>query len=260
MNGERRLPFFTAVNIDGSSVITINRDTGKVTKGPEGMDSEGEEGAEGGREKWYYDDRIDESEISEDKLYKDHPKMSKFHRGHLVKRTDPSWGTEDKAFKGQADTFHFTNCAPQHQKFNPITSRWAGVENWITKTSNDDDIRVSVFSGPVFSESDPKVDYLRIPKAFWKVIAWQEEGELKATAILADQSDLIKYLSRSEGMESFEELPDKLPEDYQVTIKEIERLTELSFGDLSDFDILSGAESMDDGRRKLKSFTDIKRR
>lgn len=60
-------------------------------------------------------------------------------------------------------------------------------------------------------------------------------------------------------MESFDEFPDKLPEDYQVTIKEIERLTQLDFGDLSDFDILSGAESINGGPRKLKSFSDIKR-
>lgn len=173
MNAERRLAFFTAVNIDGASVITIKRDTGEVTRGPEAIGNFGaENGAEGGREKWYDDDRIANSEISEDKIYKDNPKMKKFQRGHLVKRTDPSWGTELKAFKGQSDTFHFTNCSPQHEKFNPITSRWTGVENWITKTSNDDDIKVTVFSGPVFSSSDPRVDYLKIPKAFWKVIAW----------------------------------------------------------------------------------------
>jgi endonuclease G len=132
MNAKRKLAFFTAVNIDGGSVVKINRTTGKVTRGPEAIESELSEG----REKWFDDPRIDDREVCHDDLYKDVPQMKQFQRGHLVKRTDPSWGTEAKALKGQADTFHFSNCSPQHAKFNPNTSRWAGLENWITDTGS----------------------------------------------------------------------------------------------------------------------------
>ncbi|WP_153799681.1 DNA/RNA non-specific endonuclease [Foetidibacter luteolus] len=244
MNGKRRMAFFTAVNIDGASVISIKRETGQVTRGPESVGAESAEA----RETWYDDNRIDDSEISEDNIYRDKLKM--FQRGHLVKRTDPSWGTESKAFKGQSDTFHFTNCSPQHKDFNPKTTRWAGVENWITKTSNDADIRVSVFSGPVFTPDDPHLGYLQIPKAYWKVVAWMEEGELFSTAIIADQSDLIKNIGEEAiGSESlFDDIPAQLPEDYHVTIAEVESKTGLDFGILKDYDILGtgSAEALHD--------------
>jgi endonuclease G len=146
-----------------------------------------------------------------------------------------------------------------------MTSRWAGVENWITKTSNDADIRVSVFSGPVFSDEDPTVDYLKIPKAFWKIVAWIEEGELMSTAILADQGDLVNTLLEPPGRESlFGDLPDKLPEDYHVTVSEIERLTGLDFGPLKRHDILSRTSSEAKGSavvpKRIYSFKDIMKR
>jgi endonuclease G len=30
-----------------------------------------------------------------------------FDRGHLTRRVDPSWGTEQEALRADADTFHF---------------------------------------------------------------------------------------------------------------------------------------------------------
>jgi endonuclease G len=250
MHAKRRLAFYTAVNIDGGSVVTINRKTGKVTGGPESAEA---------REKWYDDDRIDPEEVCEDNLYKDEPQMKFFQRGHLVKRTDPSWGTEAKAFKGQADTFHFTNCSPQHFKFNPIKTKWAGLEDWISNTSDDDNIRVTVFSGPVFANSDPKISYLQIPKAFWKVIAWVEDGALRATGVIADQSKLLQESGigggESLGKESLDELPDNLPVEYHCSIKFLEKKTGLDFGDLSDVDTFKKGESV--GGEEIKRVTEF---
>lgn len=150
MNGARRLPFSTAVNIDGASVVKINRKTGKVTS----VEVPDDEGAEA-YEKWFDDPRVDANECSNQSLYDD-PTLTQFQRGHLVKRTDPSWGTASRALRAHADTFHFTNCAPQHELFNPNKTRWAGVEDWITKESDDEDMRVTVFSGPVLRDNDPQ--------------------------------------------------------------------------------------------------------
>lgn len=263
MNKDRRLAFFTAVNIDGSSVVKINRDTGKVTRGPEALSDEGAEG----REKWYEDKRILDDEVCEDGLYTEYDEMKVFHRGHLVKRTDPSWGTEARAIKGQADTFHFLNCAPQHFKFNPVKTKWAGVEDWITSTSDDENTRVSVFSGPVFTDDDPEGGYIQIPKSFWKIVVWSEDGTLRATAIIADQSKLLQQsgfdiVGTPPGAESLDRLPDNLPAEYHCSVAYLEELTGLGFSDLAEFDTFaaSGAENMGGNNRisALKTYGQLK--
>lgn len=255
-NGARRLAFFTAGNVDGASVVNINRTTGKVTRVESFDDSEGFEASE----RWFDDARIDPAQITSQKLYSSDDFRGFFQRGHLVKRTDPSWGTEQKARRGQADTFHFTNCAPQHKGFNPVKSRWAGVEDWITDGSDDDDLRVTVFTGPVFRDDDPTFDTIQVPKEFWKVVVRVEEDELLATAILADQSDLLEQqeaFRESAGAEDLPDFPDKLPDEYQVTIAEIEELTGLDFGPLRDHDTFAGGSEGLASRRKLESFQDI---
>ncbi|WP_080055305.1 DNA/RNA non-specific endonuclease [Spirosoma aerolatum] len=224
MNKKRRLPFFTAVNIDGGSVVQINRQTGAITRNES-------EGLEEARETWYDDPRIDPKETTQDTLYRT-ADFRIFQRGHLVKRTDPSWGGAERAFKGQSDTFHFTNCSPQHEKFNPINTRWAGVEDWITRVSDNENIRVTVFSGPVFGDNDPLFSNLPVPKQFWKVIVWSENGKIRSTSILADQGDLLQAAqSGREGLDDPNaDSRNKFPKTYHVSIKTIEKLTGLDFG------------------------------
>lgn len=246
MNGKRRLPFFTAVNIDGASVVKIDRKTEEVKR----VEKESLDGAEK-YEKWYDDERIDANQRSDQSLYS-HPDLKGFHRGHLVKLTDPSWGTVEKAFKGQADTFHFTNCSPQHGSFNPSRSRWLGIEEWITKSSDDEDLRVTVFSGCVFREDDPRKSYIQVPREFWKVIVRVEDGELLATGIVADQSDLI---GAQEGLAPF---PDKLPDEYQWSIEAIENLTGLTFRNLREHDTFDNGSEGVESKRRINSFEDIK--
>jgi endonuclease G len=268
MNGERRLAFFTAVNLDGSRVVTINRQTGEITAAESmGADDEGAEAYE----RWWPDDRIDERQRSDQSLYDDDA-LSDFQRGHLVKRTDPSWGTPAAATKGQADTFHFTNCAPQHKNFNPNAKRWAGLENWITKGSDDEDMRVTVFSGPVFGKRDPKRGYIRVPLRFWKVVARVVDGELLATAVVADQTDLVTGGEEKAWAEDLPEMPP-LVKTHQVPVATIEKLTALDFGPLRDHDTFEsgsegaeragGAEGAGDGvedlgpRRLIRTFADL---
>lgn len=238
MNGKRRLPFFTAVNIDGAHVVKIDRKTGEVTSA-ESLDDDGAEAYE----KWWMDGRIDPSESSDQSLY-DGPELKSFQRGHLVKRTDPSWGAPKTAVRGQADTFHFTNCSPQHEQFNPNAKRWAGLENWITNGSDDEDMRVTVFTGPVFQDNDPKRGYIKVPLRFWKVVVRVENGKLLATAAVADQTDLVKGGERL-GPEDLPKMPTLVKVE-QVKISKLEELTGLKFGDLRNHDTFhSGPESLD---------------
>jgi endonuclease G len=141
MSKSRSLAFFTAVNIDGSQLIQIDRKN----------------------DRWYFDPRIDRSYQTGPELYINND----LDRGHLVRRLDPVWG--DSAKEADEDTFHFTNCSPQHKNLNQIT--WLGLEDYILTNADRFDLKVSVFTGPVFREDD--MLYRRkfqIPAEFWKVV------------------------------------------------------------------------------------------
>src|SRR5262249_55070655 len=140
----RRMPLFTAVNIDGPSWKQINRDTRVVTNPFEGLEA---------AETWYADPRIAPNEqLCQD----DYSKISKwFDRGHMVRREDPQWGDDDTALRAMDDTFHFVNSCPQVWKFNQAATFWQGIENYVLDGMRAKPERVSVFTGPVFQDDDP---------------------------------------------------------------------------------------------------------
>ncbi len=78
---------------------------------------------------------------------------SSFQRRHLVMRLDPVWGEPRIAELAEADTFHWSNCAPQHQRLNGTW--WHAVERHVLSTADVTDQRVSVFAGPVLHPRDP---------------------------------------------------------------------------------------------------------
>ena len=65
---------------------------------------------------------------------------------------DPVWGTEGTARLANADTYHYTNSCPQVHSFNDMT--WGDLEDWILSQERSRDSRGSVFTGPIFQESD----------------------------------------------------------------------------------------------------------
>lgn len=245
MNVRRRMAFFTACNIDGTTWIDIDRDTGEPREAAEA------------REKWFDDPRIAPEEQCEQSLYDDQRPRRVFDRGHLVRRQDPAWGTASRAIRANADTFHFTNCTPQESVFNQTAEYWQGIERWILEDSAvADRERVSVFTGPVFSEDDPPYRYVHVPMAFWKIVAYVRDGELRATALLASQKERIKRLPEAVA----EDLGDVTAvEEWQTSVREIERLTGLDFGILREHDTLQGGGGeARKTRRRLKSFDDIR--
>lgn len=200
----RGLAYFTAVNIDGKNKVSIDR----------------------GDDKWCFDPRIDEEHQYGNEVYA----RNDLDRGHLVRRKDPNWGED--AHQANADTFHFTNSAPQHKDLNQKI--WLGLEDYILKNAYDEKMRVSVFTGPVFGEEDMvyRKKY-RIPAEFWKVaVMVREDGQLSATAYLQTQRDMIKGLEFVYGAY----------ETYQLPIRRIEELTGLDFGELSRYDPIADVE------------------
>lgn len=209
LNKDRRLAFYTAVNIDGTQSRAPKR----------------------ARDHWYFDPRIAEDE----QVGKDVYDGNDLDLGHLVRRLDPAWGNTDGAAKlANDDTFHFTNCSPQHKDFNRNKTRWAGMEDYILNHADNLKFRVNVFTGPVFAADDDAYRGVQLPRQFWKVVAMvKTDGRLSATAYLLSQSDLIT------GLRTREAFSYGAYRTYQVTVRKIEELTGLSFGSLVDADPLA---------------------
>lgn len=200
MNKVRRLAFFTAVNIDG-----------KKSKSPDRED-----------DRWFYDPRIKKEEQCGNELYKNNP----LDRGHLVRRLDPAWGDDDQMVKvANDDTFHWTNCSPQHERFNQGDNLWAGLEDYILNNAANKDFKASVFTGPVFANDDTVYRGVKIPKQYWKVVAMvKSDNKLSATAYIVSQKSLIANLEAEFVFGQFK--------TFQVSIETVEQLTGLRFGNL----------------------------
>jgi endonuclease G, mitochondrial len=239
MNAERRLAFFTAVNIDGTIFYNIKREP----------------------DKWIFDPRLNKDQQIGNEVYRNNP----LDRGHLVRRLDPAWGGSLALAKiANDDTFHFTNCTPQHHDFNAGKSLWAGLEDYILKNANVRDFKVSVFTGPIFSVTDQTYRGVQLPRQYWKVVVMvRDDGKLSATAYLLSQEKLLQSI----GEEAFEDLEGfsyGAYKTFQVPVRRIEKLTGLSFGQLSDFDPkknleseFGGLESLDPREVTLDDYKDI---
>ncbi len=242
LNAERRMPFFSICNIDGAKRIRVDRDTGRAVSGPEATET------------WATDHRVPLNAQLSDEFYnrlrRDLRTNDFFARGHMTRREDPDWGTARSAEKANDDTFHHTNACPQMQNaFNGSQRVWQGIENFILNSADDANLRVTVITGPVFADNDPVYEDsefgpIRIPRRFWKIVAHVEDGERKVFAVLADQSEAMDALfaSRLEAREAAFVWPARLSTEFQSTVAEIARLTQLDFGDLANHDIFAGDE------------------
>jgi endonuclease G len=201
MNAERRLCIYSAVNIDGNTAVAVK----------------------GKRPGWRLDSRIPAKSQIIKECYGAETE-GKFSRGHMTRREDPNWG--NVAVLANADTFHVTNAVPQMQPFN--AGIWLSLEDYALEHADDDNMRICVFTGPVFTDSDPEFFDVSVPVRFWKVIAFvhDETGELCATGYTMSQKNLLPG----------EEFVFGRFETYQTRLAEIEGLAGLSFGPLTALD------------------------
>ncbi|WP_429819348.1 DNA/RNA non-specific endonuclease [Ensifer sp. B1-9] len=225
MHGDRRIAMVTATNIDGESYIAIDRDTG--------LPAEHQPTREG--DSWYKDTRIDESLTLTNDFYGEWSHY--FDRGHLTRRNDPTWGPN--ARRANYDTFHFTNCSPQHWQFNQSIRFWQGIERYILEQGLWEtglNKKLTVLQGPLYDAPQPKyADDVQIPNAFWKVVAWKGESGLKVVGLVADQTRLLP-IKRPKGTGR----PDKDAcadvQEFRSTVKDIERRSGLNLSALGSFD------------------------
>ena len=215
MNSDARLAFVAAVNYDASAEFHHAR---------------------GASDRWFCDPRIDAALQAGNEFYTDNP----LDRGHLVRRTDAGWGrSAEEAARANADTFHLTNCTPQHEIYNRAALArkedlllWGNIEAHVAKQAVIGGQRLSVFNGPVFRSTDRSHRGLRIPKEFWKIVVYRNSrGPLTALAFILSQEGLIANLP----LEAFAVGPYR---PFQIKIRVIEARTNLDFGILRPADPL----------------------
>lgn len=222
MNSKRRFAWYSAANIDGKRIPTL----------PKRKDDE-----------WHIDPRIDSPEAPRFQCGEDLYAAAKTDRGHLTRYLDVAWGTKEEALKALADTFHFTNCCLQLSNFNQTTARWQGIEQFLLeRKAKKDKIRISVITGPIFKQTDPKYKNdsmdapVRIPLEFWKVCALiREDGTLSATAFILSQDDITSL----PGFEAFLDV-----KEVQTTIRNVEKRTGLQFPVLRDNDHIAAGGAL----------------
>jgi endonuclease G, mitochondrial len=214
MNVQRKLAFVSAVNFDPGAPFQLARV---------------------GKDRWFFDPRVDQNEQLGNELYADNP----LDRGHLTRRADAAWGdTETAAQLANDDTFHWTNCSPQHEIFNQSTKAnqrglllWGTLENHVSEQAHGG--KLSIFNGPIFRSNDRVHRGVPIPREFYKVIVFAKEpGKPGAVAFVLSQQSLIKNLPAEE----FEVGPYQ---PFQVKISDLQSRIKLDFGTLSSLDPLA---------------------
>ena len=231
MNKKRKQAFYSASNIDGSTWQPIHR-SGDFIKDTQNLDPAFQLG---------------------DEFYKaittGSARKNDFDEGHLTSFQEVLWGNETDMQQAGSDTFFFTNCVPQHSLLN--RGAWKSLEQYITKKgTNDRDVKVSVFTGPLLSTKDPffikKVndEFIQIPVVFWKVIYYHHADTLNAVGFMMSHKDLLldegtvtydKKVVQERGLiveeeDIFMNFPKSTT--YQVKVELIQQVTKLRF-DLS---------------------------
>ncbi|MER5465904.1 DNA/RNA non-specific endonuclease [Streptomyces sp. NPDC002668] len=222
LSESRGFAFYVAWNIDGASLKKLSRNGIKFVK----------------------DNRIPDDVQVGNELYEDNP----LDRGHLARRADLLWGSPAEAKKANIDSFFYTNITPQMEDFNQSSKGglWGQLEDAVFADVEVDDLKVSAFGGPVFQEDDRLYRGIQIPREYWKVIAFLENGQLKARAFLLTQN-----LNQLEALELDEFRV------FQISLSEVEERGRFRFPTaLRNADTLVVPEALVD-RGPLENLADI---
>ncbi len=180
MNRERRTAFYVAANIDGAQLWNAMN-----------------LGTRPARPAWSYDPRMEEAWQPDDTIF-----SNTMQRGHLFKREDAGWGEDrDAIIRADQHSFTITNATPMMANFNNV--EWGDLEDIVTREC-DEGNKVSYFAGPIFRSGDPffnelrasvspaeRFQGMRVPQAFWKIVAWVEGRSLKSAGFILVQTDEI---------------------------------------------------------------------
>lgn len=240
-NAVKRMPVISAVNVSGDADLRIDN-----TKRSDD---------------WLRDARIDKVCQLDDKFYT----HSNFDKGHMSRYEDAKWtspSSKENELRNGIYTCFYSNACPQVPELNRASGVWgklekAVLEKGIKKQTDKDEIKMTVFNGPIFNnETDKIFRGVRTPMEFFKIIVWLDDDKnLKATAFKLSQKLLLDDVHFDESMRmDLEALDiDKAIQfkNYQCTVKSIQEATGIDFNGLEDFDTFKP----DEGTNK-KEITD----
>src|SRR5687768_11110242 len=194
MSKSRKFAIWVAWNIDGGEMKALSRSNIPVIKDP----------------------RIPAEFQTGDELYRD----NRLDRGHLARRADLCWGPKAEAQKANKDSFFFTNITPQMDDFNQSTKEglWGRLEDAVLADVDVDNLKVSVYGGPVFNADDRVFRGVAIPREFYKAIAFVVDGELRCSAFLLTQNIVV---AEALDLDEFRV--------FQVSLTEVEKRTSFTF-------------------------------
>ncbi len=173
-NKDKKLPFFTAVNMIGDSNLL-----GKLHE-------------ERGSDPWDIDGRITISGNSFQYGLDDY-KGSGLAKGHMVRYYDPAWGQGDEPKIAIGDTFHYTNCCPQIPYFNGVV--WNYLEDYCAARNIFQNNQITVFAGPIFNKAQV-INGLLTPMNFWKILVYKKENQLSALGFIMSQEPYLTKLKK----------------------------------------------------------------
>jgi endonuclease G len=225
-HAKRRMPALSAGNVD-------YRATKRDTRGRNMF----------GKDEWILDTRMEDRYQIPRGFY---DRWKRLDYGHLVRRDDNCWGGSAQEIEyGNADTFHLTNCTPQHEAFNRAVGAyhglWGRLEELISSQAERDRTisRLCIFAGPIFNDRKDLVLHdeagdFRVPTAFWKVVvAPTRRGGLRAYGFITSQA---QDLADDPPFEDFSPAAFK---DEQASLATIEGRTIVRFAkDLKAVDVM----------------------
>jgi len=169
----------------------------------------------------------------------------------MVRLLDPCWGESvEESRRGQMDTFHFTNAAPQVQAYND--SDWGNLEDYLLDKAQGTEKKLTVFTGPIYREDDPFYGRKReggpwqIPLSFWKIAVLQKtDTQIAAAAFIVGQTEYVEKLYEAKvfsGLKPYT-VDEMRSRKIQTTISAIEDETGLDFSGLRRYDAHGSLES-----------------
>ncbi|WP_291198170.1 DNA/RNA non-specific endonuclease [Hyphomonas sp.] len=222
MDKDWKLPVWTAVNADYSPKMRWD-----LSRKDHGDDT------------WRRDPRIAGGlQIEKNDLY---GPAKKFDLGHVVRRVDAEWGSTLEEVKyANADTFHYTNCTPQHERFNRsnLNGVWGNLENHIETEAGAEGSRLTILAGPVLDRvraifHDFGNGSHSIPLDFWKIVLisskrGRKKPKLRAFGFLLEQEKSIEEFGLERAYVDFE--PGEF-RPFQISIQTVAERTGITFPD-----------------------------
>jgi len=251
--------------------VVLHKGRGLALFSAANVDTENVKGKRDSDNTWFDDTRVadvdDELQVGKSfykkqKTFEADRSLNPFDQGHLTRRLDAQWGeTGEIAKRNGDDSFHYPNCAPQHWQFNQnarVDGIWFRLEEAATNEISGGG-RLCIINGPIFDAPlsvpgqggklmpnlrgtkvpDGTFGGVKIPKQFYKVIAYVKDDELQARAFVVSQEELLATIDRyypEEAERTRPWLSDLEVHLYQVRISDLEHATKLDFGPLRDVD------------------------